>query len=268
MLIASSVIQQIKQQLQQAAVGWWKQHEKQLKRLNLAFLVRHICLVPLIIKASQFWTQTDKRIVIKKKRRGSLYIFWSLLHFDLNVTRIYGKNNKHLQSSGEHDSVCAWVEALAALPGMLWAMWLHHWGGSRLSLDLSLPQRSAFPSGLPALDCGLAHGTNPLHEGLRDGRERWSKTAGEEGKRERVVCRRVDTEWRRCSETKTQKGGERWSEWNGRREAAGAKCFQINYWPKHLLPVSTFSEWHHRCLEINHDLMLIHCSPTKLKNKL
>lgn len=266
MLIAGSVIQQIKQQLQQAAVGWWKQHEQQLKRLNLAFLVRHICLIPLIIEASQFWTQI--RELLQKEEGGHFTL--SGLYFTLIwiwqgcVVRV----NKHLQSSGEHDSVCAWVEALAALPGMLWAMWPHHWGGSRPSLDLSLPQRSAFPSGLPASGCGLAHGTNPPHEGLRDGRERWSETAIEEVKRERVVCRRVDTKWRRCSETKTQKGGERWSEWNGRREAAGAKCFQINYWPRHLLPVSTFSEWHHHCLEINHDLMLIHSSPTKLKNKL
>lgn len=53
----------------------------------------------------------------------------------------------------------------------------HHWDGNRLSLDLSLPQCSASPSGLPALSCGLAHETAPPHEGLRGGRERWSKTA-------------------------------------------------------------------------------------------
>lgn len=51
-LISSSVVQQVQQQFQQAAVGWWEQHEKQLKGFNLVFLVGHICLVPSFIKAS------------------------------------------------------------------------------------------------------------------------------------------------------------------------------------------------------------------------
>lgn len=247
------MVKQVQQQLQQTAVGWWQQHEEQLKCLNLAFLVRHIWLVPFIVKASQLWTQHIRELFKKSKGVGGHYY------------RICVWVNPHLQSSGEHDSVCAWAEALAALPGRFWAMWPHHWGGSLLSLDLSLPQHSASPSGLPALGCGLAHGTTPPREGLRGGRERWWETAKEEGKKGDVVCRRVDTEWRRHRETKTQKWGVRWSEWNGRRETAGAKCFQINYWPKHLLPVSTFRELHHRSLEINHDLMLIHCSATKSK---
>ena len=54
-LIASSVVKQVQQQFQQAAVGWWEQHEKQLKCLDLAFLVRHIRLIPLIIKESELW---------------------------------------------------------------------------------------------------------------------------------------------------------------------------------------------------------------------
>lgn len=36
---------------------------------------------------------TDKRIVTKR-RRGSLYIVWSLLHFDLNMTRMCGKSQQ------------------------------------------------------------------------------------------------------------------------------------------------------------------------------
>lgn len=73
MLIASSVVQQVQQQLQQAAVGWWEQHEKQLKCLNLAVLVRHIRLIPLIIKASQLWTQQIRKSL--QKRRADTLIF-------------------------------------------------------------------------------------------------------------------------------------------------------------------------------------------------
>lgn len=36
---------------------------------------------------------TDKRIVTKR-RRGSLYIVWSLLHCDLNMTRMCGKSQQ------------------------------------------------------------------------------------------------------------------------------------------------------------------------------
>lgn len=53
------------------------------------------------------------------------------------------------------------------------------------------------------------------------------------------------------------------SEWNERGEAVRAKCFQINYWLKHFLLVSIFTEWHHRCLEINHDLIFVHLFHTK-----
>lgn len=73
MLIAGSVVQQIQQQLQQAAIGCREQHEKQLKCLNLAFLVRHSCLIPLIIKASQIWKQQIRELLTKEQ--GGFYCF-------------------------------------------------------------------------------------------------------------------------------------------------------------------------------------------------
>lgn len=76
MLIASSVIQQVKQQLQQTTIGWWEQHEKQLICLNLAFLVRHICLIPFIIKASQVWTQQRKELLQRSREQIPVYVFF------------------------------------------------------------------------------------------------------------------------------------------------------------------------------------------------
>ena len=54
-LVAGGVVQQVQQQLQQAAVGRWQQHEEQLEGLDLTLLVGNIRLVPLLVKQSAFW---------------------------------------------------------------------------------------------------------------------------------------------------------------------------------------------------------------------
>lgn len=76
-LIAGSVVQQIQEQFQQAAIGCRKQHEKQLICLYLAFLVRYTCLISLIIKARQLWKQQIRELLLKEQM--GLYC----LHFTL-----------------------------------------------------------------------------------------------------------------------------------------------------------------------------------------
>lgn len=66
-LIAGSVVQQIQEQFQQAAIGCRKQHEKQLICLYLSLFVRHTCLISLIIKASQFWKQQIRELSAKEQ---------------------------------------------------------------------------------------------------------------------------------------------------------------------------------------------------------
>lgn len=182
------------------------------------------------------------------KGQGSLFFFKSLEKKNRSPCQ-------YLQSSGGHDSVGVWAEALAAPPGRISAGWQHHWGGSHLLPSLYLPRNSASPWGRPAVGCGLAHGTTPPHGGLKVGRnsrketETWCVWAG-----------------RRCGGDKDWEGQEGgvvvvWggghAEWKERRECS-AKCFEINYWPIYFILVSTFSGWHHFFFRINHDLMSIH----------
>ena len=59
-LIAGRVVQEVEQQLQEAAIGWRQQHEEQLKRLDLTLLVRDVRLVPRRIQTSQFCSQPEE----------------------------------------------------------------------------------------------------------------------------------------------------------------------------------------------------------------
>lgn len=53
LLVASGVVEQVQQQLQQAAVGRRQQHEEQLEGLDLPLLVGDAGLVALVVEAGQ-----------------------------------------------------------------------------------------------------------------------------------------------------------------------------------------------------------------------
>lgn len=70
LLISSGVVEQVEQQLQQAAVGRRQQHEQQLERLDLPLLVRDVGLVALIVEEGQRCAREAKELQLKGQ--GSL----------------------------------------------------------------------------------------------------------------------------------------------------------------------------------------------------
>lgn len=92
LLVTRGVVEQVEQQLQQAAVGRRQQHQQQLERLDLPLLVRDAGLVALIVEAGQRCVRGSERMTARclgatsesQKRRSP---------------------RQYLQSSGGRDSV-------------------------------------------------------------------------------------------------------------------------------------------------------------------